>query len=189
MRAFLILAVLAAAGCVARQPADSAVELWDVGNVFVQPRQTLVFSLRADGRVVAREDATGKPNLDLTLLQVAKAPPLVGQIDPREASRIIRQVEKAGILQADKYAGLMTVDGPGVILTFRSAAGSNEIHHVALDDAKYHDQMKEHGGSQFIEMWDGIAFALRGVHVQNWRRLEPEDGVMTEIPWRREGRK
>lgn len=185
MNRFLILAILVAGGCATRQPADSVVELWDVGNVFVQPKQTLIFSLWADGRVLAREDATGKPNLDLTLLQVAKAAPLIGQIDPREASRIIRQIQKTGVLKADKYSGFVTVDGPGVRLTFRSAAGSNEIHHVALDDTKYHDQMKDRDRSKFIQMWDSIAYILRGIHVQNWRRLSPQDGVPTEIPWNR----
>lgn len=189
MKRFLILAILVAGGCATRQPADSVVELWDIGNVFVQPKQTLIFSLRADGRVVAREDATGKPNLDLTLLQVSKAAPLIGQIDPREASRIIRQIQKIGVLKVDKYSGLITVDGPGVRLTFRSAAGSNEIHHVALDDTKYHDQMKDRERSQFIQMWDSIASILRGTHVQNWRRISPEDGVIMEIPWKREKKK
>jgi hypothetical protein len=188
MRKFLILALLVAGGCMHRQPMDAGVELWDVGNVFVQPRQTLIFSLRADGRVVAREGATGKPDLDLTLLQVPKAAPLVGQIDPREACRILRQIETAGVLKVDKHAGFITVDGPAVRLVFRFGAGSNEIQHVALDDARYHAQMNTPEQRQFLQAWDHIGRILRGIRVENWRPLKPEDGIRADIPWKQEGK-
>lgn len=189
MKRLLILAVLVAGGCTTRQQVDSVVELWDVGNVFVQPKQTLIFSLRADGTVIAREDTSGRPNLDLTLTQVVAARPIVGQIDRLEARRALHRIEKTGILKADRYSGLITVDGPCVRLAFRSAAGSNEVSNVALDDTIYHAHVNDPKRRDFMQMWDKIASVLRSVHVQEWKPVSPKDGVLTEIPWKQETEK
>jgi hypothetical protein len=184
--------LLLSSGCLPHNQAEGTrleVELWDVGNVFVQPKQTLILSLRGDGRVVSRVGDSGNPLLDVTLTQVPKTKIMVGQIDSREALRVLRQIEKAGFLKADKYSGLNTVDGPAIRLVFRSDAGSNDIQHVALDDFKYHAQMNTPGRESFMKMWDSIADVLRTIQVQKWRELSAQDGVTTEIPWRREGTK
>ncbi len=164
----------------------SYLELWDVGNVFVQPKQTLIFSLRSDGRIVSRVDDSGKPNIDLSLTQVPKAKIMIGQIDARQTATVLRQIEKAGVLKANKHSGFITVDGPSIRLVLQHGHTTNEIQHIATDDTKYHERMSTPEAEAFKTMWDKVVSELRTIHGNNWRVLVAEDGVLTEIPWKRE---
>lgn len=186
-RTVTLLALCLASGCIGGQKATTnqpSLELWDVGNVFVQPKQTLILALWDDGRIVSRLDETGKPNLDLTLSQVPKSTPMIGQTTAKDAASILRQLERAGFLKADKYSGLNFPDGPSVRLVLRNGGISNEVQHVAVDDTKYHSHMNTPEHEAFKAMWDKVVPVLRSIHGEQWRPLAAEDGVVTEIPWK-----
>ena len=188
-----ILIAIVSAGCSSQElPTDGqpVVQLWDGGNVFVQPRKTLILALWADGQVVSRVDEKGKCRLQFaSLLDVPKARLMVGHIEPKRVSEIMAEISRAGFFETDKYAGLVRPDGPNVVLFARHAARTNEIQHEAVDDTITHSAMTTPENKEFGKMWDSVMDALRTIHVQDWRPVGPKDKIVTEIPWGESGKK
>ncbi|MBM4038620.1 MAG: M56 family metallopeptidase [Planctomycetes bacterium] len=174
----------------AKELSQPIVQLWDGGNVFIQPRMTLILALWADGKVVSRVDEKGRCKLHFAIpVDLPGTKLMVGRIDPKRLSGIMSAISRAGFFETDEHSGFVRPDGANVFLFARDAARTNEIHHEAVDDTKTHAEMKTPEARQFGKMWDSVMDTLRAIQPRDWRPVRPEDKVVTEIPWKQSGNK
>jgi hypothetical protein len=157
--------------------------LWDGGNVFVQPKKTLIFAMWSTGKVVSRLRDDGKCALSLGILAVPKTKLMLGQMDSLRAKAIMQQLASAGFFGIDKYEGLVRPDGPNVILWARDSSRTNEIRHEAVEDLNLHAKLTSPAQRVFMRMWDNTMDTLRSIVVHNWRPVCADDNVIAEVPW------
>ena len=161
-------------------------QLWDGGNVFMQPKKVLIIALWTDGKVVSLVDGKGNCILQFaTFLDIPKTPVKVGRIDTKCVSDIMQKISCAGFFETSKYAGGVRSDGPNVILYARDATRTNELQHEAVEDAAMHTMMKYSSrGLGFLSMWDLAMDALRTIRVQSWRPVDSKENIVIEVPWK-----
>ena len=169
---------------------EPVLALWDPGDAFVQRQQTLILAIWSDGKVVSRVDKSGNVQLVFkSLLDIPKTPVMLGRIEKREVERLLTAITQAEFFEVSEYAGMITVDGPGVDLHVRVKDKQRVLRHVGIDDEEFHARLKALTGptrkeaERFAQMWDKVIRSIRDVHPTGLRALTPENNITTVIPW------
>jgi hypothetical protein len=129
-------------------------------------------------------DEQGKFKISFTnQLDIPHSRLMVGTIEPKRVSSILTRMSRAGFFRKDLRSGLITAEGPSVVLLVRNDRTTNELQHVAVDDSRYRPQMNTPDKRRFSRMWNRVIAVLAPLECKKKRPLTIRDGVLTEVPW------